>query len=94
MLHKYKGRDMATFLDIYDRDILDDNGEPHNVKKTDDSFFERITGILPVQIKYLSKEHMIRCLEVLVKRELGSERIFRDHLLLKIERNIHKFNVE
>lgn len=93
MLHKYKGRDLAVFLDLYDREILDEDGEPYNVRKADDSFFERLTGILPIQIKYLSKEHLIRCLEVLVKKELGSDRLYRDHLLLKIERNIMKFDV-
>ena len=35
LLHKYKGRDMAMLLDFYDRDILDDNGEPRNLKKTE-----------------------------------------------------------
>lgn len=84
---------MATLLDFYDRDVLDDDGEPHPLRKTDEEFFERITGILPIQVKYLNKEQMIRCLEVLVKRGLGSETLFRDHLLLKIERNIYKFNV-
>ncbi len=48
MLHKYKGRDLGNFLDLYDRDILDDDGEPHNIKKTDDTFFERIVAILPI----------------------------------------------
>lgn len=41
---------MAILLDFYDRDILDDDGEPHNIKKTGDEFFERIAGILPLQI--------------------------------------------
>jgi hypothetical protein len=93
LLHKYKGRDMAKLLDFYDRDILDDDGEPHPLKKTDDVFFERITAILPIQIKHLTKDNLIRVLEVLVKRGLGSERLFRDHLLLKIERNILNFSV-
>jgi hypothetical protein len=48
MLHKYKGRELAILLDLYDRDILDDEGEAHNIRKADDSFFERITGILPI----------------------------------------------
>lgn len=37
---------------------------------------------------------MTRTLEVLVKRDLGSERLFRDYLLLKIERNMPKFSAD
>lgn len=48
MLHKYKGRDLATFLDIYDKDILDDEGEPINIRKTNDEFFERVVGLIPI----------------------------------------------
>ena len=101
LLHKFKGRDLALMLDAFDKEILDDEGEPHNIRKapipaggSENDFFERIVAILPIQIKYLSKEHLIRSLEVLVKRNLGSERIFRDYLLLKIEKNILKFNVD
>lgn len=57
MLHKYKGRDMAKIIDLYDKDILDDDGEALPVRKTvDETFYERITGIIPVHIKHLSKE--------------------------------------
>jgi len=35
MLHKYKARDMAQFLDVFDRDVEDDEGEPIGVIKTD-----------------------------------------------------------
>lgn len=85
---------MSLLLDIYDADVLDDEGEPMAVKKCDDDLFERVTGIIPMQIKHLHKENLVRVLEVIVKRGLGSERLYRDHLLLKIERNIIKFSVE
>ena len=85
---------MAQLLDIYDMDILDDEGEPHLLRKTDDDFFERIVGIIPIQVKHLSKEHLVRTLEVCVKKGLGSERLFRDYLLLKLERNVMKLSVE
>lgn len=94
LLHRYKGRDMAMFLDLFDKDILDDEGEPHNLRKANEEFFERIVGLLPMQIKYLNKEQLIRSLEVLVRRSLGSDRLFRDYLLLKIEKNILKFSVD
>jgi len=53
MLHKYKTRSMAQFLDIYDRDILDDEGEPilHADLKSDPLFFEKIVAILPMYVK-------------------------------------------
>jgi hypothetical protein len=35
----------------------------------------------------------VRSLEVLVKRNLGSERLYRDYLLLKIEKIVLKFDV-
>ena len=80
-------------LDLYDRDILDSEGEPHLLRKTEKDFFERIVGILPMQIKHLSKEQLIRTLEVVVKRDVGSDRLYRDYLLLKIEKNMMKLNI-
>ncbi len=80
-------------LDLYDRDILDQDGEPHLLRKAETEFFERIAGILPVHIKHLSKEHLIRVLEVCVKRGIGSDRMYRDFLLLKIEKNMSKLSV-
>jgi hypothetical protein len=94
LLHKYKGRDMAMMLDLYDADVMDDEGEPHLLRKADEEFYERVVGILPMQIKNMSKEHLIRTLEVVVKRGLGSDRLYRDYLLLKIERNIMKLSIE
>jgi hypothetical protein len=93
LLHKYKDRDMAMLLDLYDKDILDQEGEPHLIQKADTEFFERVAGILPMNIKNLSKENLIRVLEVCVKRSVGSDRLFRDYLLLKIERNIMNYSV-
>jgi len=36
----------------------------------------------------------VRTLEVLVKHDLGSERMFRDYLVLKIERNMNGFSAQ
>ena len=72
MLHKFKARDMAQFLDIFDRDILDNDGEPIGVKKAEDVFFEKIVGILPMFIKDMNNYEIIRSLEVLTRRGLGS----------------------
>jgi len=85
---------MAQLLDLYDKDILVEEGEPHLLRKTDTDFFERIVGILPIHIKNLSREQLVRTLEVAVKRGIGSDRLFRDYLLLKLERNVMKLTVE
>ena len=37
---------------------------------------------------------MVRSLEVLVRRGLGAERLFRDYLILRIERNLLNFTVD
>ena len=84
---------MAMLLDLFDRDILDNEGEPHLLRKTEVDFFERVVGILPMHIKHLSKEQLIRTLEVVVKRDVGSDRLYRDFLLLKIEKNMMKLNI-
>ena len=34
MLHKYSARDLSQFLDIFDRDVVDDEGENLGVVKT------------------------------------------------------------
>jgi len=93
LLHKYKDRDMAVILDLYDRDILDQDGEPHLMQKADSEFFERVAGILPMHIKHMSRENLLRVLEVCVKRSVGSERLFRDFLLLKLEKNIMTLSI-
>lgn len=42
----------------------------------------------------MKKEHLIRTLEVTVKKNIGSERLFRDYLLLRVERMIYDFSVD
>ena len=51
MLHKYKARDFAQFLDIFHSEVLDEQGEPIMLYKTDDLFFEKLAGLLPMYIK-------------------------------------------
>jgi len=62
-------------------------GEPLPVKKTvDHIFFERIIGLLPMHVKNLNKRQIVRCLEVMVKRNIGSKRLFDDYILMMVER--------
>ena len=84
---------MAMLLDLYDKDVLDNESEPYLLRKTENDFFERIVGILPMQIKHLSKEQLIRTLEVVVRKDVGSDRLYRDYLLLKIEKNMMKLSI-
>lgn len=61
ILHKYRGRDMAYFLDLFDREFLDDEGEPYILfKRTDDVFFERIVALLPMYIPHFTKDQLVR----------------------------------
>ena len=86
---------MAVFLDLFDKDFLDDDGEPYvYIKKAHDEFFERIVSLLPMHINHMNEEQIVRTLEVLTKRNLGSERLFLHYLYLKIERSVFNFSVD
>lgn len=54
MLHRYKPKDFAQFLDLFDREIIDDIGEPIIMKKCDEVFFEKLAGILPMYVKEMN----------------------------------------
>lgn len=95
LLHKYKGRDLALFMDLFDKEILDDEGEPFlYMQKAPLEFFERITGLLPMHIAFMNNDQVLRTLEVLVKKEMGSERLFLHYMYMRIERNVLKFTVD
>jgi len=48
---------MAVFLDLFDRDFLDDEGEPYIfMEKAQSEFFERITAFLPLHINAMDNE--------------------------------------
>lgn len=89
LLHKYKGRDMALFLHMFDKDVLDEDGEPFTyLLKAKPEFFERIVSFLPMHVPALNNEQLVRTLEVLVRRELGSDRLFLHYIYLKLERGV------
>jgi len=95
LLHKYKGRDMTLFLDLFQKEVLDEDNQPFMyMKKCEPEFFERITAILPMHIAFLDNEQMITTLEVLVRKDLGSERLFLHYIYLRLERQVLKFSVE
>ena len=85
---------MALFLDLFDRTIKDQKGEDlFRLKKCEPEFFERIVSILPVHVAALNKQELIKTLEVLIKRELGADRLYQNYLFLSVERHIMRFNV-
>mmetsp|Transcript_1778 Transcript_1778/g.1216 ORF Transcript_1778/g.1216 Transcript_1778/m.1216 type:complete len:140 (+) Transcript_1778:585-1004(+) len=94
LLHKMKSRDLVHMLDLFDRDVLDATGEPVYMQKASIEFFERIAGILPMHVPHLTNNELIRALEVLVKRDIGSERLFLHYIFLKIEKNVLKFSTD
>jgi hypothetical protein len=56
MLHRYKIRDLCQFLDIFEKDITNDEGDAimAGELKAEPIFFEKIVGILPMYIKLMS----------------------------------------
>ena len=93
MLHKYKARDFSQFLDIFHKEILDEYGEPIVLNKTDNVFFERLAGLLPMYVKDMTNAQVIRTLEVCVARNIGSQRLFDHYLLFMIEKHLLKYSV-
>ena len=93
LLHTYKARDFAQFLDLFDRDVMDFDGEPVGVIKAENVFFERIVGILPMYLKQMNHWQVIRCLEVCVRRNIGSQRLFDHYFLYLIERHLLSYNL-
>jgi len=87
MLHKYKANDIAMFIDLFDRDYLDSEGEAYmNFTRASSVFFERIVAILPMYITNFNHRQLLRTFEVLVKKGLGSDRLFNSYIYLQIER--------
>ena len=78
---------MAYFLDIFDREFLDQEGEPYfKFDRAQPEFFERIVAILPMFIPKFNMEQLLRTFEVLTKRGLGSERLFNNYIYMQVER--------
>ena len=96
MMHKAKARDFAKMLHLYDKDFLDDEGESYYQlqKVKDPVFFEKIVSLLPMHVPSLDSKNLINVVEVLVRRNLGSERLFLNYIYLQIERRVLKYPVD
>lgn len=85
---------MALFFDLFDKDVLDDNGDPYLLMtKAPEEFFERITAILPMHINFMTNQQLLRTFEVLVTKGLGSDRLFQNYIYMNIERKVLYFKV-
>jgi hypothetical protein len=86
---------MALLLDLFDKEILDSDDQPFMfMQKAPAEFFERVVGLLPMHIAFMNNANLLKTLEVLVKRNLGSERLFLHYIYMRIERNDLKFSTE
>ena len=50
--------------------------------------------MLPMHVPFMSNRDLVRTLEVLVRRNLGGDRLFDHYIYVKIERNILKFSTD
>lgn len=109
LLHKYKARDFALLLKIFnqvkDFELFDEEDviSAAILKKEEirqisaaipSNFFERVVAMLPMHVPYMTNRDLITTLEVLVKRNLGGQRLFDHYIYLKIERNVLKFTCD
>jgi len=69
-------------------------GEPIGVKKCEEVFFERIIGLYPMYVKQMNNYEIIRSLEVMVKRNIGSDRLFEHYVLFMVEKHVLRYSVE
>lgn len=95
LLHKFKANELAHILHVYERDMRDHKGTPYIgfSKKCEPEFYERIVSILPMQIPHMGEDKLVRILEIIVNKNLGSDRLFSNYLLMRIERIIFKFTI-
>lgn len=94
LLHKYKSRDLAQFLDIFDSPVTNHIGDEIQFDKAPDVFFERVIGILPIHVKEMNQYQIIRVLEVMNNRNIGSQRLFENYILHMIEKQIFKYDLQ
>ena len=93
MVHKLKFREYADCLYLFDKDLRDERGESLSIRKAEPEFFEKIVSLMPVHVKRFDQERLVNTLEILVKKNLGSERLFLNYILFYIERKSKGFHL-
>ena len=69
-------------------------GEPLPLKKCEDVFFERVVGLLPMFVKQMNNFAVVRCLEVMTKKNIGSQRLFDHYILMMVEKHLMQYSVD
>lgn len=97
-LHKFKAGQLAQILDIYSRKKeQDDLSMDYYTKQKERAwpgFIERIVSILPLHIPQMTNAQVVRTFEILVERNIGSDRLFEQYIYLSIEKNVFKYSPE
>ena len=107
LLHKYRARDYALMLHIFDTIQELELGDVDDVISVEaytqrdqqslsevlpTNFFERLVAMLPMMVPQMTNRDLVRTLEILVARNLGGQRLFDHYIYMKIERNVLKFD--
>ena len=74
--------------------VLADNNWRAVSEAVPEMFFERVVSMLPMHVPYMVNKDLVTTLEVLVKRNLGGQRLFDHYIYMKIERNVLKFTTD
>ena len=105
LLHKYRSRDYVLFLDVFDKRLLhrsEEDREDHAAdsleernagRRADPEFFERIVGVLPIQIRGFRPSELTRVFEVLSRRQLGDERLYMNFIYTWLEKQMRAFTL-
>ena len=60
--------------------------------KNESIHLEQIVAILPLHVPKLTPSELVRTIEVLTHRGLGSDNLYNNYLYLQVERKIYQIN--
>lgn len=92
LLHKFQSSDFPFILDLF-CNRKDVNGDFIRPDRAEHEFFARLITILPMHVKKFTNEQLIRCYEICIEKNLGSERLFYEYIYFYIEKRVHKFDL-
>lgn len=105
IIHKFDAKSLANFLDVFvppleealEDDVVYLDKEIERKQKSercDNGFLQRIVTVLPIHIKDLSLEQLVRVLEVCSQRNLGNQRLYKEFLFFYVEKRMKGFNMD
>lgn len=92
-VHLLKPGEFVQILDHFDRPIKDEKSKEININKCEREFFERLTTLFPIHVKNVKPLYLIKAIEILGKKNLGTDRLYKDFIFPVIEKNIMKMSV-